>query len=226
MSECRLLILDEPTAPLSLTETNRLFTIVRELLAKQVAVVFISHRLPELFEICDTITVMKNGRHVSTNLSSNTSINQVVEDMLGEPLRQQYPDRSSTIGESLLIADSLSDGHKVQQASLHVRGGEIIGLAGLVGAGKTELCKLLFGASPTKSGSLTFKGHTVTFYSPYQAVKSGLALIPEERRKEGVMVQESIQTNVTSSTLKNIVVCLDGSIDQHRKRVQPKSFQI
>ncbi|MEK4565740.1 sugar ABC transporter ATP-binding protein [Alkalihalobacillus sp. FSL R5-0424] len=201
MSECQLLILDEPTAPLSISETKRLFKMVRELLAKQVAVVFISHRLPELFEICDVITVMKNGCHVSTKQTSDTSINQVVEEMLGEPFTQQYPDRSSSIGEPLLIANSLSDGFKVQQASLHVRSGEIIGLAGLVGAGKTELCKLLFGASQTKSGSLTFKGRTVTFQSPYQAVESGLALIPEERRKEGVMVQESIQTNVTAATL-------------------------
>lgn len=201
-SNCSFLILDEPTAPLSQTETSELFRITRDLAKRNVGIIFISHRMPEIFELCDELTIMRNGELVVKKAIPETDTHQVIEYMLGRKLEDQFPPRSSTIGEPLLEVEGLTDGDKVKNTSLHVKAGEIIGLAGLVGAGKTELCKALFGAAPTKSGTVKLRGETLKLASPHDAVKSGLALVPEERRKEGVLVAESVTSNLTAVNLK------------------------
>nr|WP_233434941.1 sugar ABC transporter ATP-binding protein [Mesobacillus jeotgali] len=201
-SDCSFLILDEPTAPLSHTETSVLFRIVRDLAKRDVGIIFISHRMPEIFELCDEITIMRNGELVMKKAIPEVDTHQVIEYMLGQKLEDQFPPRVSTFGDTLLEVEGLKDGDKVKNASLHVRAGEIVGLAGLVGAGKTELCKLLFGAAPAKSGSVKLKGEILKLTSPHAAVRSGLALVPEERRKEGVLVAESVTSNLTAVNLK------------------------
>jgi simple sugar transport system ATP-binding protein len=201
-SNCAYLILDEPTAPLSHTETTELFRIVRGLAAKGVGVVFISHRMPEIFELCEELTVMRNGEFVANKKTEDIHTNQVIEYMLGRKLDDQFPPRSKSIGGTLLEAENLSDGEKVRNASFHVKAGEIVGIAGLVGAGKTELCKALFGASPRVTGTLQLKGRSIKLKSPHAAVKNGLALVPEERRKEGVLIAESVASNLSAVSLK------------------------
>ncbi|MCM3163572.1 sugar ABC transporter ATP-binding protein [Metabacillus litoralis] len=200
-SDCKFLILDEPTAPLSHSETVELFRIVRELKEKNVGIIFISHRLPEIFEICDDITIMRNGKLVTHEKISETTPNRVVESMLGKELEEQFPLKAIHPGELLFEVNNLSDSEKLNSVSLQIRHGEIVGIAGLVGAGKTELCKALFGETKVKSGELKLKGKKLSISNPYQAVKSGIALVPEERRKEGILVQESVVTNLTAANL-------------------------
>jgi len=200
-SKCKFLILDEPTAPLSHTETNELFRIVRELKEKNVGIIFISHRLPEIFEICDEITIMRNGQIITHELIRETTPNKVIESMLGRELEEQFPEKAFHIGESILEVNNLCDDGKLKDVSLQVQTGEIIGIAGLVGAGKTELCKTLFGEKKLKSGEIKLHGKQLKITSPYQAVKHGIALVPEERRKEGILVEESVVTNLTAANL-------------------------
>ncbi|UHA60634.1 sugar ABC transporter ATP-binding protein [Metabacillus litoralis] len=200
-SDCKFLILDEPTAPLSHSETVELFRIVRELKEKNVGIIFISHRLPEIFEICDDITIMRNGKLVTHEKISETTPNRVVESMLGKELEEQFPQKAIHPGDLLFEVKNLSDSEKLNSVSLQIRHGEIVGIAGLVGAGKTELCKALFGETKVKSGELKLKGKKLSISNPYQAVKSGIALVPEERRKEGILVQESVVTNLTAANL-------------------------
>ncbi|MBU9714212.1 sugar ABC transporter ATP-binding protein [Evansella tamaricis] len=199
--KCRFLILDEPTAPLSFSETEELFRIVRDLKQNNVGVIFISHRLPELFEICDEITVMRNGKFISKEQIKETSINTVVEYMLGEKLEEQFPKYHINIGNTVLEVKGLNDKEKIKDINLHVKAGEIVGLAGLVGAGKTEFCKALFGASKKVSGEVLINGNTLKINSPYDAVLNGLALVPEERRKEGILVQETVATNLSAANI-------------------------
>lgn len=201
-SDCSFLILDEPTAPLSHKETTELFRIARDLAKRDVGIIFISHRMPEIFELCDELTIMRNGELVVNKGIGEVDIHQVIEYMLGRKLEDQFPESVSTFGDLLLEVEGLSDGDKVKNTSLHVKAGEIVGLAGLVGAGKTELCKALFGASPASSGTVKLKGEILKLTSPHAAVKSGLALVPEERRKEGVLVAESVSSNLTAVNLK------------------------
>ncbi|GGK30434.1 ABC transporter ATP-binding protein [Caldalkalibacillus thermarum] len=201
LQQCTFLILDEPTAPLSLTETEELFRIVRDLKQKNVGVIFISHRLPELFDICDEITVMRNGQFVVREKIENTTPNKVVEYMLGQKLEEQFPKYDVAIGQTVLEVKGLYDTGKIKNINLHVKEGEIVGVAGLVGAGKTELCKALFGASKIVSGEIVLRGKKLTLKSPYDAVREGIALVPEERRKEGVLVQESVATNLSAAYL-------------------------
>jgi len=200
-SDCKFLILDEPTAPLSHSETVELFRIVRELKEKNVGIIFISHRLPEIFEICDDITIMRNGKLVTHEKISETTPNRVVESMLGKELEEQFPQKAIHPGDLLFKVNNLSDSEKLNSVSLQICHGEIVGIAGLVGAGKTELCKALFGETKVKSGELKLKGKKLSISNPYQAVKSGIALVPEERRKEGILVQESVVTNLTAANL-------------------------
>ena len=199
--QCKCLILDEPTAPLSNTETEELFRLIRLLKEQGVAIIFISHRLPELFEICEEIAVMRNGELVMKEQIASTSQNQVVEYMLGKKLEEQYPKNHSSIGEPILEVNDLSDGKMIHNLSIQVKRGEIVGLAGLVGAGKTEICKVLFGATPHTSGEIKMQGKKVKIHSPVDAVRQGIVLVPEERRKEGLVVSESITTNLSLSNM-------------------------
>lgn len=200
-TECKFLILDEPTAPLSHTETTELFRIVNELKQKGVGIIFISHRLPEIFEICEEITVMRNGEGVTCRKKEDITRNEVVENMLGKTMDEQFPEVNASIGDVILEVNGLSDAEKVKNVSLNIKAGEIIGLAGLVGAGKTELCKTLFGHTAITAGEVILNGRKLSLKSPHEAVKSGLALVPEERRKEGVLVQESVSANLTAASL-------------------------
>ncbi|MEH7076877.1 sugar ABC transporter ATP-binding protein [Neobacillus drentensis] len=200
-NQCRFLILDEPTAPLSHNETTELFRIVRDLKKQDVGVIFISHRLPEIFEVCDDVTVMRNGEFVAKEKVAKTNTNKVVEQMLGQKLEEQFPKRSTKIGNTVLEVKGLSDKGKIRDLDIHVNSGEIIGIAGLVGAGKTELCKALFGAEKLSAGEVILNGKTIRFKNPYDAVKKGIALVPEERRKEGILVLESVETNLTAANL-------------------------
>jgi len=200
--KCRFLVLDEPTAPLSGAETERLFALVRQLKAEGVGIVFISHRLPELYEICEDITIMRDGKLVLRDEIRNLTQAQVVEHMLGAKLGGQFPKKNTrTVGDVRFEAKGVRDGDKVKGVDLAVRAGEIVGIAGLVGAGKTELCRALFGAAGAAVGELTLNGRKLRIRSPHEAVKEGLALVPEERRREGVFVDESVAANLTAATL-------------------------
>lgn len=204
VEKCKFLILDEPTAPLSNTETENFFNVVRFLAREEnVGIVFISHRLAELFEICEHITIMKDGAVVKDmDISKDLTINQIVEYMLGRKYDENYPKKIVPIGDVLLDARGLTerDG-RVKNIDLTVRAGEIVALSGLVGAGKTELCKLLFGAYRRGGGEVKIAGKSVHPKNPSQAAKAGFALVPEERRREGVLVTDPVYANITITAL-------------------------
>ncbi|WP_339064236.1 sugar ABC transporter ATP-binding protein [Tepidibacillus marianensis] len=200
--ERKFLILDEPTAPLSSRETEELFRIVRDLAHHNVGIIFISHRLPELFEICKEITIMRDGQLVTRQIMEGLTSKQIVELMLGRKFDENYQKHQVAIGENLLeIKDVSEKEDAVKHINMVVRTGEIVGVAGLVGAGKTELCKTIFGALPIRSGEMILNGKSINVRSPYSAVKQGIALVPEERRKEGVLVEESVYSNLTAANL-------------------------
>lgn len=205
VEECRFLILDEPTAPLSNTETKELFRIVRDLAQNEnVGVIFISHRLHELFEICETITIMKDGTVVANKpIDNNLTPKQVVEMMLGRKFDDRFAKKEVVIGDVLLEVNGLTEKEgAVKNVSFNVKKGEIIGLSGLVGAGKTELCKTLFGAMKQESGEIKLNGKKLKVTNPNTAVKQGLALVPEERRKEGILVEDPVYANISATSLK------------------------
>ncbi|TYS68109.1 sugar ABC transporter ATP-binding protein [Sutcliffiella horikoshii] len=200
-TDCKFLILDEPTAPLSNRETEKLFSVIKRLKEEGVGIIFISHRIPEIVGICDEITIMRNGKVVKRDLVVNLTPDKIVEWMLGQKLEQQFPVPNPTFGATIIEVEGLSDHSMVKDVSLHVKAGEVVGIAGLVGAGKTELCKALFGDAPTTTGTIRIKGETVKVKSPHVAVQNGLAFVPEERRKEGLILHESVQTNLISANL-------------------------
>ncbi|WP_404802205.1 sugar ABC transporter ATP-binding protein [Bacillus infantis] len=202
VKEAGIIILDEPTAPLSIEETKYLFNIVRKLKAQGMGIIFISHRLPEVFEISDRITVMRDGETIQTFKTTQATHQEIVEAMLGKDI--QITEKQKTVpGKKLLEVDGISDGGLVKNASLSVSRGEIVGVAGLVGAGKTELARILFGLTKTESGEMTMNGEKGPFKSPADAIRAGVVLIPEERRKEGLFINESIEHNLSFPHLKS-----------------------
>jgi simple sugar transport system ATP-binding protein len=201
--ECRFLILDEPTAPLSRSETDELFRVIQGITGRNIGVIFISHRLPEVRQICSRITVLRDGERVGERSMEGTGLAAIVEMMLGRKLEDTFPKRTASIGETVLSVKGLSDAAKVRDVDLHVRAGEVVGIAGLVGAGKSELCKALFGASPARVVEATLKGRPYRPRSPGWAVSRGIGLVPEERRREGILVEESVSTNLTAASLRD-----------------------
>ena len=208
--ECKFLILDEPTAPLSNTETVELFRIVNDLKSRNVGIIFISHRLPELFEICDDITVMKDGKFVIKKKIKDTVPNEIIEYMLGKKMDEQFPEKTHKLGDVLFEVKNLCDDNILKNISFYAKKGEVVGISGLVGAGKTELSKALFAATPITSGEIMINGKSIKYKDPNGAVKNGLALVPEERRKEGILVQESVTNNLTVSNLNRF--CLSNVV--------------
>lgn len=203
-SRCSFLILDEPTAPLSNTETQELFRIVRHLhVTENIAILFISHRLNEILEICRNYTVMRNGKIIDTTpITERTTTREIVEKMLGRSLEENFHRSDCRIGETLFEAERLcgADG-MVEEVSIKIHKGEIVGIAGLVGAGKSELCKTLFGAMRQTGGTMRLRGGELKLKTPADAVKNRMALVPEERRKEGVLVHETVSFNLSAACL-------------------------
>ena len=208
--DARFLVLDEPTAPLSTSETQELFRLMRDLAYNHnVGIIFISHRLPEIFEICENVTILRDGKVVTKKTVSEVTTLQVIEWMLGHKFDETYPKINTELGETIFdVAGLNARDHSVKNINLHVRAGEIIGIAGLVGAGKTELCKTLFGATPAQNGQITLKGKNISIGSPYQAVQNRMALVPEERRKEGVLVEEPVYINISAANLGTFTTAL------------------
>jgi len=204
-SACNFLILDEPTAPLSDAETDELFKLVRHLQkTENIAIIFITHRINEVLKICENYTVMRNGMIVDNSpVTPDTTTKEIVEKMLGRTFEENFPKEQVQIGEKYFEVKNLRDSEgKVDDVSIYLKRGEIVGIAGLVGAGKSEFCKTLFGAYKKAGGTVTLNGRDLKIRNPSEALKNRLALVPEERRKEGALVNENVSFNLA-------VACID-----------------
>jgi rhamnose transport system ATP-binding protein len=194
----RIVIMDEPTASLTQKEQHLLFAVVRELRAHDVGVIYISHRLEEIFALADRVTVLRDGESVGTNPVDAMNEASLIKMMVGREVAAIYPPSESAPGEvvlSLKHVGCVASG--VRDISFDVRAGEILGLAGLVGAGRTELARILFGLTPADAGEIMLCGECVEIRSPQQAVERGIAYVPEDRRRHGVILEMPIAANIT-----------------------------
>jgi rhamnose transport system ATP-binding protein len=201
--EARVLILDEPTASLSAHEVERLFTIVRRLRDRDVAVLFVSHRLDEVFVLCDRASVLRDGRHVITTATADLSTADLVRHMVGRAVTL-FPKVETPVGDVLLEVKGLGRVGVFREVSFNVRAGEIVGFAGLVGAGRTEIARVLFGIDQPDSGEIRLDGAPVSFASPSAAMHAGVAYLPEDRHQEGLILDFSIAQNVTLPILPRL----------------------
>ncbi len=193
----RFIAMDEPTASLSAEEGERLHVIVRELAADGIAIVYVSHRLDEILDLSDRVTVFRDGERVSTVAGREATRRGLIRDIVGHEVAAPTPPAPREETEALLELASLSRGSSVRDVSLRLEHGEILGLAGLVGAGRTELARLLFGADQPDVGEIVLDGRPLRLRSPYDAVKAGIAYVPEERRSQGLLLEKSVAFNVT-----------------------------
>lgn len=200
----KVLILDEPSAVLTFNEIQKLFTLLRKLKKEGMGIVYISHRLEELFELCDLITVMKDGFYVGSYAVDEINKSELIEKMVGRELKSLYPKRNAKIGEVILEVENLYAGKMVQNVSFYVKKGEVLGFGGLVGAGRTETLRAVFGVDKKESGKIIFKGKEIDLKNPYEAVKNKIGLLPEDRKQQGVLLEMPIRYNVTLSIINKI----------------------
>ena len=203
-SNVKVLIMDEPSAPLTNREIDAMFGIVRKLKAQGVAIIYISHRMEEIFALADRITVMRDGKYVGTKMASEIDNNGLIKMMVGRDLDEQYPTVEKEIGEVALEVNRLCTDALLKDISFQVHKGEILGLAGLVGAGRTETARAIFGADSKSSGEIRIHGKTVQIHSPKDAIKDGIALIPEDRKKHGALLEMTIRDNISFIAVKSI----------------------
>jgi rhamnose transport system ATP-binding protein len=195
--EARILVMDEPTAALSGVEVERLFSVARSLRDAGTAVLFISHRFDEVFALCQRVTVMRDGAWVSTDPAADLTIDQVVRRMVGRDVSSLYPRQETTPREVLLDVRGLTSRGAFSDVSFTVRGGEIVALAGLVGAGRSEVVRAVFGIDPYDGGEVYVAGRRLAAGSPTAAIEAGVALVPEDRRQQGLVMELSVQRNAT-----------------------------
>ena len=200
----RILILDEPTAPLSVAEVEILFRIVRKLKDDGVAIIFISHRLDEVFELTDRISILRDGEYITTLNTRETNRAELIKHMVGREMSATFPPRHAEIGEVALELKHLS-GNGVRDISFKARKGEVLGISGLVGAGRTEIMKVVYGAEKRQYGEVWVNGELADIRSPHDAMhKYGVCLIPEDRKREGCFLQETISWNIVYNVLGKI----------------------
>lgn len=204
VTEPRFLILDEPTARLDQKSSEELFSFLDRAREKGLTIIYISHRLEEIYRICDRITVFRDGRKIITSPTVDLPQAELVQRMVGREIKEQVPKDEAVIGEVALAVEKLKPETVCQEVSLEVRSGEIVGLVGSIGSGKSELARAIFGADKRKRGRILIKGREVHINKPSDAISSGLALVPEERRSQGLIGVESVRKNTTLVTLKKL----------------------
>jgi monosaccharide-transporting ATPase len=221
-TEAQLVIMDEPTSALAEHEVRTLFEVIRRLKADGISVVFVSHRLDELYAVCDRVTILRDGRTVETRPMQDITRYELVTRMLGRELAEQLQRRRAEeggVGDEVvpvLVARDLRRGRALDGVSLSVRPGEVVGLAGLLGSGRTETVRAVFGADPLESGSLEVQGRPVSFRSPRDAVRAKLGFAPEDRKTEGIVPQLSVRENLTLALLPHLR--RHGVVDTARQR--------
>ena len=199
--DVKLLVMDEPSAPLTGPEIESMFTIIRRLKEKGVTILYISHRLDEIFTISDRVTVMRDGQFITTFQTSETNREELIRQMVGRELSSTFPPRKLPIGQTILRVCDLKNDY-VKSMSFDLRQGEILGLGGLVGAGRTETARALFGADPISGGRIELFGKAVKINSPEEAIRFGIGLIPEDRKKHGALLGLSVNSNIVFSCLR------------------------
>lgn len=199
-----VLVLDEPTAVLAPKETERLFSVMRRLKEQGISFIHITHRLEEVLAISDRITVLKDGEVVGTVLTKDTTKDDIIQMMIGRKLSAMYPPRSVTIGDEVLSVNGLSGNNNVTDVSFSVRRGEVLGIAGLVGSGRTEVARAIFGADRIVSGQIALRGKPIKVTSVGKMVKAGIGLVPEDRKQQGVILSMTVKTNVTLPSLRKV----------------------
>jgi rhamnose transport system ATP-binding protein len=214
--DAQVLIMDEPTASLSSREVDRLFAIIRQLRSQGVAILFIGHRLEEIFEISDRITVYRDGGHVLTEPTADLSIPETIRAMVGRQLDALFPKEPAEIGKTVLEVRQLTRTGAFEQVSFSLRQGEILGLFGLVGAGRTEIARVIFGVDEPESGEVQIDGRTTEIDSPAAALAAGLAYVPEDRHAEGLILPFPILNNITLPSIRRL--SRRGLIDRAQER--------
>lgn len=200
--DAKMIIMDEPTSSLGEKEVKQLMQTCRELKARGVGILFVSHKLEELFELCDRVTVIRDGEFIETRDIAGWNNDSLITAMVGRTLENQFPKEFGTKGECMLKIENLSIGGVLKDVSLEAYGGQILGMSGLVGAGRTETVRAVFGADPIDGGKIYIKGKEVNVKSPKQAIAEGIALLTEDRKGQGLVLQESIRTNLVLASLK------------------------
>ncbi len=202
-NDVKVLIMDEPSAPLTNREIDAMFKIVEQLKAKGIAVIYISHRMEEVFCISDEITIMRDGQYIGTKATRDTDKAELISMMVGRTLDEQFPQRSASVDAVALEVKNLSTPSLLNGVSFQVKRGEILGLAGLVGAGRTEVARAVYGADQ-HTGEILIDGKPVTIKSPRDGINAGIALIPEDRKKHGVHLDMNIRENISFVSIRNI----------------------
>ena len=218
VTESKIVIMDEPTASLSLEETEQLFAIIRRLRGEGVAIIYISHRLEELREVGDRVTIMRDGERVCTGDVADTDLPTMIRHMVGRELTDMYPKTAAPMGGERLRVEHLSAaGGRVRDVSLTVRAGEIVGIAGLVGSGRTELAEAIFGIAPIESGAVTVDGQRRHFRTPHDAIAAGVGLLTEDRKRTGLLLNQPLAHNVTVSALERLLTLFHLRVGGERK---------
>lgn len=207
--EAKVVVLDEPTATLAEKEIEDLFAVIRDLTSHGIAILYISHRLDEIFEIADRVTVMRDGKVVDTLPVSDLDEDKLVRLMVGREVGNLYPKPEVEIGEVLLRASGITRGEKLKDCSFEVHRGEILGLAGLVGAGRTELARAVFGADPIDSGTVELEEKELRIRKPQHAIEAGIGYLTEDRKGEGLALQLGVAQNITLANLPMRFAFLD-----------------
>jgi ribose transport system ATP-binding protein/rhamnose transport system ATP-binding protein len=202
--DLRILILDEPTAALTLTETEKLFEVVRKLAGKGVSVIYVSHRLAEIFALCHSVTVLKDGRLAGTRRVTETTTDELIRLMVGREVHLSRTAASRSLGAVVLEAENVSAPPLVRSASITVRAGEIVCLAGLIGSGRSEFCEAIFGARRRRGGTVSIGGTPVDPTGPWDGKRAGIGMVPEDRKTSGLFLGMDIVNNVAATVLSKV----------------------
>lgn len=204
MADAKVIIMDEPTAALTQSETVALFKVIESLRKKGVSMVYISHRMEEIFELCDRIMVLRDGSYIGVKNIPETNMNEIVKMMIGREIGERYPSRNVKIGKEVLKVKELTRKGTFHDVNFSVRAGEVLGVSGLMGAGRTEIMQAIFGNLSYESGTIEIDGKEVKISNPRQAMEHGIGFITEDRKTEGLMLDKSIRENISLCNLRRI----------------------
>ena len=204
MADAKVIIMDEPTAALTQSETAALFKVIESLRKKGVSMVYISHRMEEIFELCDRITVLRDGSYIGVKNIPETNMNEIVKMMIGREIGERYPSRNVKIGKEVLKVKELTRKGTFHDVNFSVRAGEVLGVSGLMVAGRTEIMQAIFGNLSYESGTIEIDGKEVKISNPRQAMEHGIGFITEDRKTEGLMLDKSIRENISLCNLRRI----------------------